>query len=121
MTDTAEFITFDRRDHIAILRLNRPDNLNAWTIIMMNELIQALDMADHDDGVRAIIVTGAGRAFCAGADLKKHAAGDRTEAQKRKYIMLGQHATRALYEFPKPTIAAINGPARGAGVAQSSE
>ena len=77
-----------------------------------------------DPAVRAVILTGSvlekngvvKQAFCAGADLKKHAAGDRTEAQKRKYIMLGQHATRALYEFPKPTIAAINGPARGAGV-----
>ena len=64
-----QHITYEVDGKIALITLNRPDNLNAWTVTMMNELIQALDLADNDDTVRAIIVTGAGRAFCAGADL----------------------------------------------------
>src|SRR6202030_4797994 len=56
-------------ENIATITLNRPEKLNAFTAIMMNEMIDAFDKADADDNVRAIIVTGAGRAFCAGADL----------------------------------------------------
>ena len=117
-------IEFDLEDGIGIIRLNRPHRMNAVIEEMYTEIQQVLKAAETDPAVRAVILTGSVRekngvakqAFCAGADLKKHAAGDRTEAQKRKYIMLGQHATRALYEFSKPTIAAVNGPARGAGV-----
>lgn len=63
-------IKYEIDGRIAFIILNRPDNLNAWTDIMMDELIQSLDMADNDDSIRAVIVTGTGRAFCAGADLK---------------------------------------------------
>ena len=62
-------ILFDVEDHIATITLNRPDRLNAFTRTMMNELIDAVDHADADDDVRAVIVTGAGHGFCAGADL----------------------------------------------------
>jgi len=117
-------IEYLQEDNIGIIRLNRPHRMNAVIEEMYVEIQEALKIAKHDPSVRAIILTGSvlekngvmKQAFCAGADLKKHAEGDRTEAQKRKYIMLGQYATKALYEFPKPTIAAINGPARGAGV-----
>ncbi len=117
-------IEYMQEDNIGIIRLNRPYRMNAVIEEMYIEIQQALKAAKADTGVRAVILTGSvlekngvvKQAFCAGADLKKHAEGDRTEAQKRKYIMLGQYATKALYEFPKPTIAAINGPARGAGV-----
>src|SRR5580700_2393363 len=64
-----ETITTELADDILTITLNRPDKLNAFTAKMMNELIAAFDQADADDNVRAIVVTGAGRAFCAGADL----------------------------------------------------
>ena len=64
-----EQIIYEVADNIATITLNRPEKLNAFTGIMMNEMIDAFDKADADDNVRAIIVTGAGRAFCAGADL----------------------------------------------------
>jgi enoyl-CoA hydratase/carnithine racemase len=64
-----EQILYEVKDHILTLTLNRPDHLNAFTPQMRNEIIDALDRANADDHVRAIIVTGAGRAFCAGMDL----------------------------------------------------
>ena len=117
-------IEYRQEDNIGIIRLNRPHRMNAVIEEMYIEIQQALKAAQNDTAVRTVILTGSvlekngvvKQAFCAGADLKKHAEGDRTEAQKRKYIMLGQYATKALYEFPKPTLAVINGPARGAGV-----
>ena len=70
-----EQIIYEVADDIATITLNRPEKLNAFTGIMMNEMLDAFDKADADDNVRAVIVTGAGRAFCAGADLS---AGPRT-------------------------------------------
>ncbi len=66
-----EQITLDVADHVLTITLNRPDRLNAWTQTMFKELLEAFDRADADDEVRAVIVTGAGRAFCAGADLER--------------------------------------------------
>jgi len=113
-------IEYSQEGNIGIIRLDRPYRMNAVIEEMYVEIQHALRTAEDDAAIRAVILTGSQlekngivkQAFCAGADLKKHAAGDRSEAQKRKYIMLGQYATKALYEFPKPTIAAINGPAR---------
>src|SRR5260370_37374008 len=76
-----EQIIYEVADNIATITLNRPEKLNAFTGIMMNEMIDAFDKADADDNVRAIIVTGAGRAFCAGADLS---AGPRTVDSTRE-------------------------------------
>ena len=117
-------IEYMQENNIGFIKLNRPTRMNAVIEEMYIEIQEALKAAEADAAVRAVVLTGSvlkkkgmvKQAFCAGADLKKHAEGDRTEAQKRNYIMLGQYATKALYEFPKPTIAAINGPARGAGV-----
>src|ERR1700693_3018531 len=64
-----EQITTDLTDRVLTITLNRPERLNAWTATMCRELIEAFDRADADDEVRAIVVTGAGRGFCAGADL----------------------------------------------------
>lgn len=113
-----QHIKYETENRIALITLNRPDNLNAWTITMKNELIQALDLADHDDNVRAIIVTGAGRAFCAGADLS---AGRFSENQKdgekpALHRDTAGQATLKMFDIKKPIIAAINGPAVGVGI-----
>ena len=113
-----QHIKYEVDGRIAIITLNRPDNLNAWTITMMNELIQSLDMADNDDTVRAIIVTGAGRAFCAGADLS--AGGFNVNQQDNKKPAARRdtagQATLKMFDIKKPIIAAINGPAVGVGI-----
>jgi len=116
-------IRFLKEDRVGILMLNRPDRMNAVIEEMYLEIQDALREAEHDDDIRVLILTGSVRvrdgvekqAFCAGADLKKHSTGERTHAQKREYILLAHETTRRMYVFPKPIIAAINGPARGAG------
>ena len=103
---------------IACIILNRPDNLNAWTDIMMRELIQSLDMADNNDNIRAVIVTGAGGAFCAGADLSSGGfIVDRPDSGETEFRRdtAGQ-ATLKMFDMKKPIIAAINGPAVGVGI-----
>jgi len=98
--------------------LNRPEKLNAFTGRMMYELIDAFDRADADDAVRAVIVTGAGRAFCAGADLSEGGRTfDHTSAQKiEEHRDGGGRVVLRIYESKKPVIAAINGPAVGVGI-----
>ena len=116
-----EQILYEVKDHILTLTLNRPDRLNAFTPQMRKELIDAFDQADADDNVRAIIITGAGRAFCAGADL---GTGIETfDYPTRNGQMLpekhrdgGGQLTLRIFESIKPTIAAINGPAVGIGI-----
>ncbi len=113
-------IKYDVEDGILTLTLSRPERLNAFTGEMMNEMIDAFDRADADDTVRAIIVTGDGRAYCAGADLgaggdtfNSEARGGRPEGIPRDG---GGLLTLRIYELRKPIIAAINGPAVGVGV-----
>ena len=107
---------------VLTITLNRPDKLNAFTFTMMRELIDAFDHADADDDIRAVIVTGAGRGFCAGADL---AAGDSTfdyrdtsgnEAKLEDARDGGGLVALRIFESKKPVIAAVNGPAVGVGV-----
>jgi len=106
---------------ILTITLSRPDKLNAFTPRMQRELIDACDRADADDAVRAIVVTGAGRAFCAGADLSgggstfDSSAGPRAETLEEHRDGGGQ-VTLRLFELKKPIIAAINGPAVGVGI-----
>jgi enoyl-CoA hydratase/carnithine racemase len=112
-----ETILYDVADGIATLTLNRPDRLNAVNGTVIRELVEAFDRADADDGVRAVIVTGAGRAFCAGADLGSGATtfdrpGDGPEAHRDG----GGLVTLRIFESTKPVIAAINGPAVGFGI-----
>ncbi len=110
-------ILYEVDEKIALITLNRPEKLNAWTEVMMTELIEAFDIADKDDEVRVIIVTGAGRAYCAGADLdrnhfgKSHfdAAPDETPRDTAGQLTL------KIYDVRKPVIGAINGPAVGVG------
>lgn len=119
MSDYAE-IRYAATDHIATITLHRPDALNAFTPVMKRELLDALSIADIDDGVRVVIVTGAGRAFCAGADLS--AGGDTFDYKRRGGTATGAprdgggEVSLRIYEMRKPVIAAINGPAVGVGI-----
>jgi len=114
-----ETILYDVSDRVLTITLNRPDRLNAFNEQMRVEMTDALDRADADDEVRAIIVTGAGRGFCAGADLGKGAAtfnyDDRPAAEEWKRDG-GGLLTLRLFDVNKPLIAAVNGPAVGIGV-----
>jgi enoyl-CoA hydratase/carnithine racemase len=129
---TYEVISCSLADHVLTITLNRPDKLNAFNVPMRDELIRAFDQADADDAVRAVIVTGAGRAFCAGADLS---AGGKTfdyAARPDRGAIKGAgeagfdwsdesvrdgggRVTLRIFNCTKPVIAAINGPAVGIG------
>src|SRR3954465_1247990 len=113
-------ISYSVDDHVATLTLNRPAQLNAFTVTMMREMIDAFGRVDADDDVRAVIVTGAGRGFCAGADLSAggstfdHGGSDVPEARGTRDG--GGMLSLRIYECLKPVIAAINGPAVGVGI-----
>jgi enoyl-CoA hydratase/carnithine racemase len=116
-----EQIRYDVRDGVLTITLHRPEKLNAFTATMMRELIDAFGRADGDDSVRAVIVTGSGRAFCAGADLSggsgtfDHAHGS-TPPRIDEHRDGGGLLTLRIFESKKPVIAAINGPAVGVGI-----
>jgi 2-(1,2-epoxy-1,2-dihydrophenyl)acetyl-CoA isomerase len=109
-------ILYSVRGRIATITLNRPDKLNAWTRTMEEEVRQTLREAAEDDEVRVIVITGAGRGFCAGADI----SGEGKVIERKPGIAGIQQMmefygaiVRRIYHMPKPTIAAIHGPAVG--------
>jgi enoyl-CoA hydratase/carnithine racemase len=114
-------ILYDVEDHVATITLHRPERLNAFTGTMMREMIDAFDRVDGDDDVRAVVVTGSGRGFCAGADLA--AGGDTfasggSDVRDRGGVVRdgGGMLTLRIFDSTKPVIGAINGPAVGVGV-----
>ena len=112
-------IRYEVRDRVATVTLHRPEKLNAFTRRMRDELIAAFGRADADDGVRAVIVTGSGRAFCAGADLSGGGGtfdyASRGDAGQGDHRDGGGRVSLAIFALKKPVIAAINGAAVGGG------
>jgi len=126
-----ETIQYEVAEQILTITLSRPEKLNAFNATMQRELIEAFDAADKDDNIRAIIVTGAGRAFCAGADLSSGADTFDRNARRGAIRRLadgrvdysdadvrdgGGQVTLRIFKCLKPVIAAVNGPAVGIGV-----
>ena len=129
-----ETLRYEIEDQVLVVTMNRPERLNAFNSQMQREFLEALDYADADDEVRAVIVTGEGRGFCAGADLAKGAEtfdyeNQTEEAKADRASNEGRHEgsnswlrdgggllSLRIYEFNKPIIAAINGPAVGVGI-----
>ena len=114
-----ETLLLHRTGSAAKIVLNRPERLNAWSTVMSKDLISVLDEVGRDEAVRAVMLTGAGRAFCSGADLKISG-----ESPERDKLTTGAGSTlaewyhpvvTAIREMPKPVISAVNGPAAGAG------
>jgi enoyl-CoA hydratase/carnithine racemase len=114
-------IIYEVSDRILTIMLNRPERLNVFSPVLCQELLDAFGRADADDDVRVVIVTGAGRAFCAGADLDpKSGLFERYAAERHvdpeAYRDLAGLITLKIYDLKKPVIAAINGPAVGVGI-----
>ncbi len=115
MTET---VLLERRDTIAVLTLNRPDRLNALDYATNDRLLDRLDAIEEDDGIRAVVITGAGdRAFSAGADIHEFAESMKAgvDVAVKDFVRRGQTMTARLESFPKPVIAAVNGIAFGGG------
>ena len=124
-------IIYEIEDYVATVTFNRPEKLNAWSDVMGKEVHDCMTQAATDDNVRVIIVTGAGRGFCAGADMKNltqlqeaGSAGSRDQAKLAEDLRISKNVPRCFGEaftffpsVPKPIISAINGPVAGIGLA----
>lgn len=107
-------------DGVAVLTMNRPDSLNAMSDEMMEAMLESLTRLSQDDEIGCVVLTGAGRGFCAGGDVKAMAAGEELAAasleSKVRKLRRAMESSRLLHEMPKPTIAMVRGPAAGAGL-----
>jgi len=113
---TGLVLTEDAGDGVRVVTLNRPHRLNAIVPELLEDLIAAMQAADRDPTVRAIVLTGAGRAFCAGDDLKEFASQSKDEASTRAYIERIQDVTRVMVLGDTPVVGAIRGWAVGGGL-----
>ena len=107
-------IIYEKKDGVAWVTINRPEVLNALARLTWRELVEAMDLADKDDEVRVVIITGAGRAFCAGDDINDLAT-IKDAFDAKAYFKEIAGAIRKVEEFSKPIIAAVNGLAYGGG------
>jgi enoyl-CoA hydratase/carnithine racemase len=112
-----ETIIFNRHGSVGVLKLNRPEKLNAFGGPIRDEILDLLASIADDDGVRALVITGEGRGFSAGGDIDhlKYLRENKYEDGFRLILSKGQQITRTLRALPKPVIAAVNGPCAGAG------
>ncbi|MEE9577587.1 MAG: enoyl-CoA hydratase/isomerase family protein [Gemmatimonadota bacterium] len=109
-------LIYEKKSRAAILRLNRPERLNAVSLPLYQAMETALTDLRDDQSIRVAILTGTGRAFCAGADVKAHAGGQLPAKDRRSYVEAAQRVNRLLQTVPKPVVAAVNGHAIGAGL-----
>lgn len=125
-----ETILYDVTDKVGVITLNRPERLNATTAVLYAEVSQALEAAQADNGVNCVVITGAGRGFCSGADLSGRFLADPVEglpegvtesiADRRYSVKRVQSVALAAHTLDKPYIAAVNGPAAGSGMDMAS-
>jgi enoyl-CoA hydratase/carnithine racemase len=112
-----QHLKFSVRDGIALITLDRPENMNAFTPHMLESWFDAITNCEQSDEIRVVILTGAGRAFCAGGDIKDFLSQDLKAWDLKNFLQEKVHRVAlAMDELNKPTIAALNGPARGAGM-----
>jgi enoyl-CoA hydratase/carnithine racemase len=109
-------VLLERSGAVATLTLNRPERLNAVSLTLYKSLLHHLRKLEADPEVRAVILTGAGRGFCVGADLKAHDSDEPTALERRTYVRAGQSVYRLMQRTSKPIVAAVNGHAIGAGL-----
>jgi len=110
-----ETLIINRQEAVMEIRFNRPHRLNAVVEAFYTELLAALGEAESDPEVRCVVLTGEGRAFCVGADMKEHGSAERSLFQRRQYLQLANDVCEAVLRLRKPVIAAVNGYALGAG------
>jgi enoyl-CoA hydratase len=116
-SDSPEEPVLARRDGpVLVLTLNRPERLNAVSLPMYQMLLGELGQAAEDPDVRCVVLTGQGRAFCVGADLKSHGDGPPTGEERKRYVRAAQRVNRVIQMGPTPVVAAVNGHAIGAGL-----
>jgi 2-(1,2-epoxy-1,2-dihydrophenyl)acetyl-CoA isomerase len=118
MTDTASPVLYDLTDGVARITLNRPDAMNALDLATKQALKEAVDRAGADQEVRAVVLTGSGRAFCVGQDLREHIGNMQSKSMEEVWATVPEHFTpiaAGIAEMDKPVVAAVNGVAAGAG------
>jgi 2-(1,2-epoxy-1,2-dihydrophenyl)acetyl-CoA isomerase len=115
----SEPVRYDVQDHVATITLDRPDAMNSLDVATKEALLAAIQRAAGNDDVRAVVLTGSGRAFCVGQDLREHIQNISTKALEEVWSTVDKHYSPialGLATMPKPVIAAVNGVAAGAGL-----